>query len=558
MRMFSLGRVAACGLFLLPLSVSAEEKASTSPASQPQAAAIDGAELFAREWLPGDARSHGGDGLGPVFNETSCVSCHNQGGAGGGGAASKNVEILTAFGNAGQAFGVAPSFNHTRAPAVVPQASFTPAQTLPSTPVTQPVPANARTARQQREQIARQQREAQKQQREQLIKLHPGFRNSKSVVLHRFGVDEKYDAWRRTMRSGNITPVPTSTSGFSPGVIRSGTIHVQPPVQQATFAVNPTNISSILTPMHQAMVEARNPTVRRQVGGMMMMISQRNTTALFGVGQLDAIPDEVLLKAAERKFEDYPEITGRVSRLKNGRIGKFGWKAQIASLEDFTLTACAVELGLNVPERPQAGVPHKPEYIPAGLDLTAEECNALTGYLKQLPQPKEIKSPNKQHAEFIAAGHKQFARIGCAACHTKDLGEAQGVYSDLLLHDLGATLGDTGGSYGAFIPNESPDEPLPQSEGDEEDDDDIAEAPLPQRVAEPLATQQEWRTPPLWGVRDSAPYMHDGRAQTLEQAIALHGGEATRSAQRYFALLPNERQQVLAMLKSLTAPMDKD
>src|SRR5258707_14707664 len=57
----------------------------------------DGRELFSREWLPNDARSHGGDGLGPVFNDSSCVACHNQGGIGGGGAASKNVDIVTAF-----------------------------------------------------------------------------------------------------------------------------------------------------------------------------------------------------------------------------------------------------------------------------------------------------------------------------------------------------------------------------------------------------------------------------------------------------------------------------
>ena len=58
---------------------------------------LDGRELFVREWLPNDSRAHGGDGLGPVFNDSSCVACHNQGGIGGGGAASKNVDIITAF-----------------------------------------------------------------------------------------------------------------------------------------------------------------------------------------------------------------------------------------------------------------------------------------------------------------------------------------------------------------------------------------------------------------------------------------------------------------------------
>ena len=55
-----------------------------------------GRELFEREWLPGDSRAHGGDGLGPVYNDSSCVACHNLGATGGAGPASKNVDIVTA------------------------------------------------------------------------------------------------------------------------------------------------------------------------------------------------------------------------------------------------------------------------------------------------------------------------------------------------------------------------------------------------------------------------------------------------------------------------------
>ena len=68
------------------------------------------------------------------------------------------------------------------------------------------------------------------------------------------------------------------------------------------------------------------------------------------------------------------------------------------------------------------------------------------------------------------------------------------------------------------------------------------------------ATRQEWRTPPLWGFRDSGPYLHDGRAQTLEQAVAMHGGQGAPSAQKFFELSPRERLQVEAFLKSLVAP----
>ncbi len=72
------------------------------------------------------------------------------------------------------------------------------------------------------------------------------------------------------------------------------------------------------------------------------------------------------------------------------------------------------------------------------------------------------------------------------------------------------------------------------------------------------ASRFEWRTPPLWGFRDSGPYLHDGRAKTLEHAVALHGGEASRVAQRYFKFTAKERRQVEAFLKSLTAPSQRE
>jgi hypothetical protein len=105
------------------------------------------------------------------------------------------------------------------------------------------------------------------------------------------------------------------------------------------------------------------------------------------------------------------------------------------------------------------------------------------------------------------------------------LGEVRGIYSDLLLHDMGQSLSDSGTYYGI-------DEP------------DSTGGPSP----------QEWRTPPLWGFRDSAPYLHDGRAQTLEEAVALHEGQGAGSAHRFFSLPARERFQIEEFLKSLVAP----
>jgi CxxC motif-containing protein (DUF1111 family) len=64
----------------------------------------------------------------------------------------------------------------------------------------------------------------------------------------------------------------------------------------------------------------------------------------------------------------------------------------------------------------------------------------------------------------------------------------------------------------------------------------------------------EWRTPPLWGVADSAPYLHDGRAATLEEAIRMHAGQGKRAAQRFNALSQAEQQQLVGFLKTLKAP----
>jgi hypothetical protein len=70
----------------------------------------------------------------------------------------------------------------------------------------------------------------------------------------------------------------------------------------------------------------------------------------------------------------------------------------------------------------------------------------------------------------------------------------------------------------------------------------------------PTTITQEWRTPPLWGVASSAPYMHDGRAATLVEAIALHGGEAKATTDRFLSLPTTQRLALLEFLSCLRAP----
>jgi len=215
------------------------------------------------------------------------------------------------------------------------------------------------------------------------------------------------------------------------------------------------------------------------------------------------------------------------------------------------MTACAVEVGLHVPEHPQAPLPNKPDASPApgGFDMSQEECDALVRFLRDLPAPKRTRVDHPRLAEYLATGRELFDQVGCAACHVRKLGEVDGLYTDLLLHDLGQDLSDEG-DYGGAPPDSS----------DLPDDEVLANAQQPDESAGPsrkstrAARASEWRTPPLWGVADSAPYLHDGRANTLEAAIVLHGGEASKSNLLFHKLKPAQRQQLIAFLKTLGVP----
>ena len=102
-------------------------------------------------------------------------------------------------------------------------------------------------------------------------------------------------------------------------------------------------------------------------------------------------------------------------------------------------------------------------------------------------------------------------------------------------------LADTA-SYGAFLAGAD----APPAEGQPGRADT--------RLRAGIAAEEEWRTTPLWGLRDSAPYLHDGRASTVDEAIRLHGGEATAAAQRYRQLPAREQALLQAFLLSLAAP----
>ena len=121
-----------------------------------------GKELFTREWLPGDKRSHAGDGLGPVFNARSCAACHHQGGVGGSGPKGSNARIVSAFVD----FSGSDAMGRISINGVSVQEE--PAPTIPHK---QP-------------------------DRNKLAEIHPALRSEGSFSLHRFSADKAFQAWK--------------------------------------------------------------------------------------------------------------------------------------------------------------------------------------------------------------------------------------------------------------------------------------------------------------------------------------------------------------------------
>jgi len=275
-----------------------------------------------------------------------------------------------------------------------------------------------------------------------------------------------------------------------------------------------------------------------------VVVTQRNTPALFGDGLIDAVSDDTLL--SHQREHSTParlvglngardsKVRGRIARLSDGRIGRFGWKLEFASLNDFVKAACANEIGLSNPNRPQATPLGKPGYHAEGTDLTDEQCSIMGDFIRALPAPKQVIPQEAGAAKRVERGHELFETIGCADCHSESLGPIAGIYSDMLLHDMGIELESSTGYYGSIIP-----QPTIRN-----DKFTVSEQPTP----------AEWRTAPLWGVADSGPYLHDGRSETLEDAIEQHGGEASDIAARFKDMPPQDRAAIVAFLKTLRAP----
>jgi CxxC motif-containing protein (DUF1111 family) len=264
------------------------------------------------------------------------------------------------------------------------------------------------------------------------------------------------------------------------------------------------------------------------------VISRRVPIPLFGAGLVEAIPDEVLMALDDPDDRDRDGISGRAALIVDiatghRRVGRFGWKAQQATLLAFSADAYRNEMGITNDLFPQE----------LAFGISPEQMK----FCDPIPDPEDRPDPRTRRRgidnfesfmKFLApaargpiddevrAGEAVFGAVGCAACHVPALQTGPNVnpvfhrktvalFSDLLLHDIGTGDG----------------------------------------IRQEAAAPQEFKTPALWGLRLRRPLLHDGTAATIDDAISHHGGEAAASRTRVLALPPEQRNALLAFLKSL-------
>ena len=268
------------------------------------------------------------------------------------------------------------------------------------------------------------------------------------------------------------------------------------------------------------------------------IVAQRRTQPLFGLGLVDATPDSTFIALAQSQaFGPTPGRAAMVDNLVTGTktVGKFGWKSQIATLEEFSGAALLDEIGITSPRFPD-------EACPAGkcselafnprpdLNDDGTRVRLLTTYMQLLAPP--TRGPI---TAAVRAGEQVFNQIGCNSCHVATLVTGPNTmaaldratyhpYSDFLLHDMG-TLGDS--------------------------------------IEQGNARGGEMRTQPLWGLHvlfqpstffNPLPpqfFLHDRRAPNLDAAISGHAGQASLSRQRFLQLNETDHASLMAFLNSL-------
>jgi CxxC motif-containing protein (DUF1111 family) len=273
-------------------------------------------------------------------------------------------------------------------------------------------------------------------------------------------------------------------------------------------------------------------------------LSPRIASPMIGLGLVEQIHPADILAQADPDDRDSDGISGKPQIARDSvsgepTLGRFGWKAQAASIRQQSADALAGDIGISSPEAPRHwGDCTKAEpdcrAMPTGVQERLGDVEApppvmdlVTFYSQNLAVParRDIDDPH------VLAGKKVFYDLGCTSCHTPKFvtrrdtpNKAQSFqliwpYSDFLLHDMGDGLADG------------------------------------QQVAD--ADGAEWRTTPLWGigltkvVNGHTFFLHDGRARNLTEAILWHGGEAQKARNGFAALDAEDRAALIRFLESL-------
>ncbi len=264
------------------------------------------------------------------------------------------------------------------------------------------------------------------------------------------------------------------------------------------------------------------------------IVARRRTVPLYGLGLVDALPDSALMALAEHQHELSPSTAGVPSMVVDEasgleRVGRFGWKAQHATLFTFISDAYLNEMGITNPIFPSENCPQGNCALlaanPAATnpnDTDTDAIEQITDFLSFTAPPTPPLAPGPPNP-MLQAGQTIFGMIGCASCHqpTWQTGPNPSAslnhvtfapFSDFLLHDMGS-LGDD--------------------------------------IVQGSATPTQMRTAPLWGLQFERTFLHDGRAQTVDQAIRAHAGQGAAASHNYMILNATQKAQLLAFLNTL-------
>ena len=270
--------------------------------------------------------------------------------------------------------------------------------------------------------------------------------------------------------------------------------------------------------------------------------SLRVTNSALAFGLIEAISDTALLANRDAQPEAQrgdahmvPSFEGPTDPLK---VGRFGWKAQVATVLTFSADAAQNEMGLSNRFLPFDNAPNGDEELLDNCDSVAdpEDAPDAEGYefIDRVTDFQRFLAPPPQTPRSGMSGEIIFNSIGCNVCHTPEFTTADDpaieqqlrnqvirVYGDCLLHDMG--LGGDG-------------------------------------IVQGDANGQQLKTPPLWGVAYRDPLWHDGRfsAGTFDSRIrnaigehGLFGSQGVPSTEAFNALSPEDQNALVQFLGSL-------